>query len=183
MVGPATAKHQAPTHRLKPQSRHWVWGLIHHRAIKEETIAIYHDWVYNSACGLLHDIQVISNYFLTFDNLFELINKIRFKPHTHTHRTALLYHTAAKIKLPPPTPALTPLVAIADVRSKAVVLLFLIHCFFINGSIKEKKQHTIWGCSRFWHLAQPLVMYPSAWSHWEEASPDSNSDFFLNNGL
>ena len=27
------------------QSRHGVWGLTHRRAIKEETIAINHDWV------------------------------------------------------------------------------------------------------------------------------------------
>ena len=29
------------------QSRHRVWGLTHRRAIKEETIAINHDWVSN----------------------------------------------------------------------------------------------------------------------------------------
>ena len=36
------------------------------------------DWAYNQACRLLHDIQVISNFFITFENLFELITKIRF---------------------------------------------------------------------------------------------------------
>ena len=45
------------------QSRHWVWGLAHRRAIKGETMAINRDWVYNRACRLSHDIQVISNFF------------------------------------------------------------------------------------------------------------------------
>ena len=52
--------------------------MTHHRAIKEETIAINRDWVYNQACRLSHDIQVIFNFFITFDYLFELITKIRF---------------------------------------------------------------------------------------------------------
>ena len=35
------------------------------------------DLVYNQACRLSHDIQVISNlFFITFDNFFELITKI-----------------------------------------------------------------------------------------------------------
>ena len=34
----------APIKALR-QSRHRVWGLTHHRAIKEETIAINRDWV------------------------------------------------------------------------------------------------------------------------------------------
>ena len=41
-VGPATDKHQAPTHRLKLYVRA---GLTHRRAIKEETIALNRDWV------------------------------------------------------------------------------------------------------------------------------------------
>ena len=48
------------------------------RAIEEETIAINRDWVLNQACRLSHDIQVVSNLYITFDNLFELITKIRF---------------------------------------------------------------------------------------------------------
>ena len=40
-----------------------------HQALKEETIAIDRDWVYNQECRLSHDIQVISNFFVTFDNL------------------------------------------------------------------------------------------------------------------
>ena len=60
------------------QSRHWVWGLTNHRAIEEETIAIDLDCVCNQACRLSHDIQVIFNFFITFDYLFELITKIRF---------------------------------------------------------------------------------------------------------
>ena len=45
------------------QSCHWVWSLTQHRAIKEETIALNHEWVYYQACRLSHDIQVISNFF------------------------------------------------------------------------------------------------------------------------
>ena len=59
------------------QRRHWVWGLTHRHAIEEETTAKNRDWVYNQACRLSQDIQVISNFFITFDNLFELITKIR----------------------------------------------------------------------------------------------------------
>ena len=58
------------------QSRHWVWGLTHRRAIKEETIAINRDWIYNQAYRLSHDIGELYPFFLkkTFDNLFELIS-------------------------------------------------------------------------------------------------------------
>ena len=35
----------------------------HRHAIKGETIAINSDWVYNQACRLSHDIQVISTFF------------------------------------------------------------------------------------------------------------------------
>ena len=52
--------------------------MTHCRAIIEETIAVNHDWIYNQVCRLSHDIQVISNLYITFDNLFELITKIRF---------------------------------------------------------------------------------------------------------
>ena len=45
---------------------------------KDETIAINRDWVFNQACRLSHNIQVISNPSITFYNLFELITKIRF---------------------------------------------------------------------------------------------------------
>ena len=60
------------------QSRQWVWNLTHRRAIKEATIAINRDWVNNQACTLSHDIQVISNIFITFDYHFELITKTKF---------------------------------------------------------------------------------------------------------
>ena len=36
------------------QGRHWVWGLTPHRAIKEETLAINRDWVYNQAIKLFY---------------------------------------------------------------------------------------------------------------------------------
>ena len=53
--------------------------MTHRRAIKEETIAINQDWVYNQACRQSHGIQVISNFFfIKFDHLFELITSIRF---------------------------------------------------------------------------------------------------------
>ena len=35
--------------------------MTYRRAIKEETIALNHDWVYNQACRLLHDIYVASH--------------------------------------------------------------------------------------------------------------------------
>ena len=51
--------------------------MTHRRVIEEETTAKNRDLVYNQACRLSHDIQVISNlFFITFDNLFKLITKI-----------------------------------------------------------------------------------------------------------
>ena len=47
--GPAKDKHQNPTNR---------------RAIKEKTIAINRDWVYNEACRIPHDINVVSHSFI-----------------------------------------------------------------------------------------------------------------------
>ena len=46
-MGPATDKHQAPTHRLKLYARAVVESeaLTHGRAIEEETIAINRNWV------------------------------------------------------------------------------------------------------------------------------------------
>ena len=38
---------------------HWVWGWTHGLAIKEETIAINRDQVYNQACRLSHNIHII----------------------------------------------------------------------------------------------------------------------------
>ena len=49
-----------------------------HRAIKEETIPINLDWVYNQTCRLSHAIHVYPTFFITFDYLFELITKSRF---------------------------------------------------------------------------------------------------------
>ena len=75
MVDPATAKHQAPTHRLKLYVRAVIESEAlpnHRRAIKEETIAINRNRAYNQACRPSHDIKFISNFFITFDNLFEL---------------------------------------------------------------------------------------------------------------
>ena len=60
------------------QSRHRVRGLVNRRAIKEKTIAINRDWVSNQACRLSHNIHFISNLYIAFDNLFELIAKIWF---------------------------------------------------------------------------------------------------------
>ena len=51
------------------QDHHWVWGRTLHRAIKEETIAINRDWVYNQACRLSQDIHVVSHPFITFNYL------------------------------------------------------------------------------------------------------------------
>ena len=41
-----------------------------HLAIKEDTIAIISDWVYNQTCRLSHDIHAVSNSFVTFNNRF-----------------------------------------------------------------------------------------------------------------
>ena len=40
-------------------------------------IAINRDWVYNQACILSHEIHVLAHSFITFNNLFKLIPKIR----------------------------------------------------------------------------------------------------------
>ena len=74
-VGSASDKHQAPTHRLKIcQCHHWVWGLTHRHLIKEETIAINRDWVYNKTCRLPHNKHVYHS-FIMLDDLFKLIMK------------------------------------------------------------------------------------------------------------
>ena len=53
--------------------------MTHRRAIKEEIIAINRDLVNNQTCRLSRDIEVISNFsYITFDNFFKLITKIRF---------------------------------------------------------------------------------------------------------
>ena len=63
-MGPATAKHQAPTQLLKFYVRAVIGPEARPcRAIKEETIAINRDLVYNQACRLSHDIQIISECF------------------------------------------------------------------------------------------------------------------------
>ena len=47
--------------------------------LMKKTIALNCYWVYNQACRQSHDIKFISNvFFITFDNIFELITKIRF---------------------------------------------------------------------------------------------------------
>ena len=57
--GPSQQQASVTNQRIKAlrQGRHWVWGLTHYHAIKEETIAINCDWVYNYACRLLRDIH------------------------------------------------------------------------------------------------------------------------------
>ena len=50
-----------------------------HRAIKEKTIAINHDWVYNLICRLSHDILVISKFFITFYYLLNWARNISIK--------------------------------------------------------------------------------------------------------
>ena len=50
--------------------------MTHDRTIKEKTLAINRDWVYNQACR--HDIHVVSHSFLAFNFLFKLIIKTRF---------------------------------------------------------------------------------------------------------
>ena len=52
------------------EGHHWVWGLTHHRAIKEEAIAINSDWVYINACIWSHDIHVVSYFSITFNIFF-----------------------------------------------------------------------------------------------------------------
>ena len=50
MVGPAKGKHHAPFNGVKFYAR---------AVIKEETIAINNDWVYNQAYRLSHDIHSV----------------------------------------------------------------------------------------------------------------------------
>ena len=74
-MGPDKDKSRAPTNRLKLN----VWAVLTHlRAIKEETMAINRDRVYNQTCRLPHGIHVMSNFFITSDlKVFELITRIR----------------------------------------------------------------------------------------------------------
>ena len=51
--------------------------MTHCRAIKEETIAIYRDWVYNQTCRVPNDIHAIQLFIQRFIIFFELITKIR----------------------------------------------------------------------------------------------------------
>ena len=71
-MGPAKDKHQTPTNILKLCVRAVIENeaMIHRRAIKEETIAIHRDVVYNQACRLTHGIHVVSYSFKTFNYLF-----------------------------------------------------------------------------------------------------------------
>ena len=59
--GPSLGQASRTNQRIKALGRHLVWGLPHRRAIKEETMAKNHDWVYNQACRLSHDIHVVSH--------------------------------------------------------------------------------------------------------------------------
>ena len=53
-VGPAKQHASGTNQRIKAlrHGRHWVWCLTHRREIKEETIAISRDWVYNKVSML-----------------------------------------------------------------------------------------------------------------------------------
>ena len=42
---------------------------------KKETVVINRDWVYNQACRLSHDIQIISDFFITFGYYYSVRNK------------------------------------------------------------------------------------------------------------
>ena len=52
-------------------------ALTHRCAIKEETIALNPDWVYNQACRLPHNIHSISHSVIMLNDLFKLIMKRR----------------------------------------------------------------------------------------------------------
>ena len=56
-MGPGKDKHQ--THRLKFYTRAVIESesLTRGRAIKEETIAINNDWIYNQLCVMSHNIH------------------------------------------------------------------------------------------------------------------------------
>ena len=79
-VGPSYSQASGTNPPIKNlrQSRHWVWGLTHRRAIKEETIAINRNWVYNQGMQIVSWYTSYIQLFITFDNLFELITKLRF---------------------------------------------------------------------------------------------------------
>ena len=69
------------TKKLRPQTsfmsgHHWVWHPTHRRAIKEGSKVTDSDWVKHLACRLSHYIYVMSNMFVTHDNISELIRKI-----------------------------------------------------------------------------------------------------------
>ena len=74
--------HGEPSYRHEPGSNPPIKALrqSHCSAIKEETIVINPDWVDSQAFRLSHDIQVISNLFIMFTYIFEVITKIRFLP-------------------------------------------------------------------------------------------------------
>ena len=65
--GPSQGQASCTNQRIKAlrQGHHWVWGhvwgLTHRRAIKEETIAIKRDLVYNQA----HRLSMISMLYPT----------------------------------------------------------------------------------------------------------------------
>ena len=71
--------------------------MTYHRAIKEETIAINCERVYNQASRLSHDIHDISHSFITFNNLFKLITKIRLSNNCklNRHNIQMLIHLYA----------------------------------------------------------------------------------------
>ena len=77
--GPSQRQASGTDQRIKAlrQGRHCAWGMTHHRAIKEETIAINCDWVNNQACRLSHDSHVVSYSFIAFNNIFKLVAKTR----------------------------------------------------------------------------------------------------------
>ena len=62
-------------------------------------MAINHDSVNNQACRLSHDISVISNFFMMFDYLYELITKI--SPFTALPRVTLGVNNASFYAITP----------------------------------------------------------------------------------
>ena len=88
MVGPATDKHQTSTHRLKLYVRAVIeseaWPTI-------VQLKRNRDCVENQVYSLSHDIQVISNIFITLDKSFDLITKIKVSNSSYERHKNLFF--------------------------------------------------------------------------------------------
>ena len=73
--------------------------MTHRRAIKEETIAINRDWVYNQACRLSHDIHFVSNSFTKLIPKIRLSNNYFLIYKLNRHKIQVLIYPVSKESL------------------------------------------------------------------------------------